>query len=177
MAEELARGEGERGGPAAGGVVRGAAAAAEDAAREARRRRRRTWIILASISIGWKLVVFTLGAALPRWLIEDGIAELPAPHRAYGERAKQTAIGLWNGPIERHGFVRTVRVMSVGEAAAGDPLRGHPGAAAPHCEGLSARVRAYTYFAIPYSEVRTVCDTGVVEYRVFRRRKRLATAS
>src|SRR5215208_4222954 len=108
------------------------------------RRRRRSGVILAAISRGWKLVVFTLGAALPRWLIEDGIAELPAPHRAYGERAKQTALGLWNGPIERHGLVRTVRVMSVSQAAAGDPLRGR--AAAPHCEGLSARVRAYTYF-------------------------------
>jgi hypothetical protein len=32
-------------------------------------------------------------------------------------------------------------------------------------------VRAYTYFGIPYSEVRTTCDRGVVEYRVFRRRK------
>lgn len=174
MAEELARGDdGQQG----GGVVRGAAAAAEDAAREARRRRRRTWIILASISIGWKLIVFTLGAALPRWLIDDGIADLPAPHRAYGEQAKQTALGLWNGPIERHGFVRTVRVVSVGEASAADPLRGRAGAAAAQCDGLSARVRAYTYFAIPYSEVRTVCDTGVVEYRVFRRRKRAANAS
>jgi hypothetical protein len=60
--------------------------------------------------------------------------------------------------------------MSVGAAAAGDPLGTHPGAAEPHCRGLSARVRAYTYFAIPYSEVRTVCDAGVVEYRVFRRK-------
>ena len=140
------------------------------AALEARRRRRRTWIILASISIGWKVVVFTLGAALPRWLIEDGIAELPVPHRAYATRAKQGARALWNGPIERYGLVRTVRVMSVGQAADGDPLRAHPAATAAHCEGLSARVRAYTYFAIPYSEARMVCDTGVVEYRVFRRR-------
>ena len=39
----------------------------------------------------------------------------------------------------------------------------------------SARVRAYTYFAIPYSEVRTLCETGTVEYRVLRRRPRRDT--
>ncbi len=118
---------------------------------------------LAAISIGWKLLVFTVGAALPRWLINDGIAELPAEHRPYGTEAKQTALALWDGPIERHGVVRTVRVMSVARAT--------PAPAGSECGGLSARVRAYTYFAIPYSEVRTICDSGVVEYRVFRRRR------
>ena len=136
----------------------------------ARRRRMRVWIILASISVGWKVIVFTLGAAIPRWLIDDGVAALPLASRVYGEQARQTAMSLWNGPIERYGFVRAVRVMSVDTlphetlAAAGVQGTGR-------CDGgrLGARVRAYTYFAIPYSEVRTVCDTGHVEYRVFRR--------
>lgn len=127
------------------------------------RNRRRTLLILASISIGWKILVFTLGAALPRWLVEDGVDDLPAALQPYGEEARQTAMALWNGPIERHGIVRGVRVMSV-DRVTGDGSTG--------CDGLGARVRAYTYFAIPYSEVRTVCDTGVVEYRVFRRRHR-----
>jgi hypothetical protein len=120
-------------------------------------------MVLAAISIGWKLLVFTLGAALPRWLIEDGLAELPPHMRTYAESAKQTALALWSKPIERHGLVRTVRVMSVDSSAMAESL---------DCGGLSARIRAYTYFAIPYSEVRTQCDTGVVEYRVFRRRRR-----
>lgn len=118
-------------------------------------------LILASISVGWKVVVFTLGAALPRWLIQDGIAELPAAFQPYGEEAKQTALGLWNGPIERHGLVRTVRVLSVERVTDADTFA--------RCNGLGARVRAYTYFAIPYSEARTVCDRGVVEYRILRR--------
>ena len=77
-------------------------------------------------------------------------------------------MGLWNGPIERLGFVRMVRVISV-DTLPRATLAGVPEPAG--CEGgrLGARVRAYTYFAIPYSEVRTVCDTGHVEYRVFRR--------
>lgn len=140
----------------------------------ARRKKLRVWIVLASISVGWKVLVFTLGAALPRWLLDDGIAALPAHERAYGAEARRMAMGMWNGPIERHGVVRMVKVMSV------DTLP-HPAlatvaptgaAAGARCDGarLAARVRAYTYFAIPYSEVRTVCDTGEVEYRVFRRK-------
>ena len=148
-------------------------APAADPADVARRRRQRVWIVLASISIGWKVLVFTLGAAIPRWVIDDGIDALPIASRTYAEEARHTAMALWNGPIERHGFVRMVRVMSV------DTL-GHATLAAAgvsdsgRCESgrLGARVRAYTYFAIPYSEVRTVCDTGHVEYRVFRRRPR-----
>ena len=139
-----------------------AASPAAAPAPSARSRRWRMLLILASISVGWKLVVFTLGAALPRWLIRDGIAELPEAFQPYGEEAKQTALGLWNGPIERRGLVRTVRVVSVERVADAE--------AAERCSGLGARVRAYTYFAIPYSEVRTVCDSGIVEYRVFRRR-------
>jgi hypothetical protein len=129
-------------------------------------RRWRTWIILASISIGWKVLVFTLGAALPRWYIKDGVAELPAAVQPYAMEAMETARGLWRGPIERHGIVRAVRVVSVAQA----PTTAGTGAG-DTCDGMSARVRAYTYFAIPYSEVRTLCDSGIVEYRVFRRRK------
>ena len=149
-------------------------------AEDARRRRVRVWIILASISVGWKVLVFTLGAAIPRWVLDDGIAALPLASREYAAEARQTAMGLWNGPIERYGFVRMVRVMSVdslphaGVADAANGATGTTGAtgAAARCDGarLGARVRAYTYFAIPYSEVRTVCDTGHVEYRVFRRK-------
>lgn len=124
---------------------------------------RRTLIILAAISLGWKLLVFTLGAALPRWLVSDGLDELPPQYRSYGDSARATAIALWNGPIERRGLIRTVRVMSVESLATPDLPVG--------CDGRSARVRAYTYFAIPYSEVRTLCDSGVVEYRVLRRRR------
>ena len=146
----------------------------------------RLWIILASISVGWKVLVFTVGAAVPRWLISDGIAQLPAPLQEYGREAKRTALTLWNGPIERYGVVRTVRVVSVhvgdpagdaaGRAAAVDPRRqlaagALPGPGADRCDGHGAIVRAYTYFGIPYSEARTRCDSGVVEYRVFRRRK------
>ena len=137
---------------------------ATEPAATSRSKRTRTLLILASISIGWKVIVFTLGAAIPRWMIEDGIADLPPAFREYGEEARRTALALYDGPIERYGLVRTVRVLSVEQLP-------HT-ARATHCGSLGARVRAYTYFAIPYSEVRTVCDQGVVEYRVFRRRHR-----
>lgn len=121
------------------------------------RRRRRMLITLGSISIGWKILVFTLGAALPKWLIDDGIAAIASERREYAATARQTALGLWNGRIERHGLVRAVRVLRVDSLTAGS------------CSGYAARVRAYTYFAIPYSEVQTACDSGVVLYRVFKR--------
>ena len=124
------------------------------------------WIILATISVGWKVLIFTVGAAVPHWLISDGIAQLPAPLQEYGREAKRTALTLWNGPIERYGVVRTVRVMSV---HVGDPAADAAGSA-DRCDGHGAIVRAYTYFGIPYSEARTRCESGVVEYRVFRRR-------
>jgi hypothetical protein len=126
------------------------------------------WLALLGVSIGWKVLVFTVGAAVPRWLIDDGIEQLPAALQGYGREARATALALWNGPIERHGLVRTVRVVSVH----GPMYASAAGAtAAPGCDGRGALVRAYTYFGIPYSEVRTTCDRGVVEYRVFRRRK------
>lgn len=132
-----------------------------------RRRRRRLWLALLGVSVGWKVIVFTIGAAVPRWLIDDGIEQLPVALQAYGREARVTALALWNGPIERHGLVRTVRVVSAHAGpsyAAADP-------SAARCGGRHALVRAYTYFGIPYSDVRTTCDRGVVEYRVFRRRK------
>lgn len=122
--------------------------------------RRRTWLVLAGISLGWKLLVFTLGAALPRWILTDGIAELPPEHQQYAMEAGLLARQLWSGPLERHGLVQLVRVESVDTVT--PPT--------DDCRGLGARVRAYTYFAIPYSEVRTRCGRGTVEYRVFRRR-------
>jgi hypothetical protein len=138
------------------------------AAREALRQRR--WKLawtLAAISVGWKVLVFTLGAAVPHWLIDDGVAQLPLAMQPYGVQARETARALWNGPIERHGVVRKVRVVSVFPTSATEGTAG--------CR-FGARVRAYTYFAIPYSEVRTECGRGVVEYRVFRRRGPKSTA-
>jgi hypothetical protein len=128
-----------------------------------RGKKRKVLLTMAAISIGWKVIVFTLGAAIPNWVIDDGLQALPVHHRPYGREAKLTAMALWNGPIERYGFVRRVRVLSVDSAAAAPAGAG--------CGGMSAHVRAYTYFAIPYSEARTVCDSGVVEYRVWRRRR------
>jgi hypothetical protein len=120
--------------------------------------------MLAAVSVGWKLLVFTIGAAVPHWLVSDGIADLPPEWRAYGDSARSMAIALWNGPVERRGLIRIVRVISVESLPSFDMPAG--------CDGRSARVRAYTYFAIPYSEVRTLCETGTVEYRVVRRRPR-----
>jgi hypothetical protein len=136
-----------------------------------RRSRRETLLLLAAISVGWKVIVFTLGAALPGWLVTDGLDELPATHRAYGAASMATARALWNTPIERlGGVVRQVRVVSVDSVHTS--VASQTGRARTACTGLGARVRAYTYFAIPYSEVRTTCDHGVVEYRVLRSRPR-----
>jgi len=158
-----------------------AAAAAAAGQPDARRRRRRLWLALLGVSVGWKVLVFTVGAAVPRWLIDDGIAQLPAALQGYGREARSTALALWNGPIERYGLVRTVRVVSVhgpmyadaDGLTGGEQLAAAGGGTSPAagCDGRGALVRAYTYFGIPYSEVRTTCDRGVVEYRVFRRRK------
>ena len=127
------------------------------------RSRWRPWLLLLAFSVAWKVVVLTLGAAVPRWIIDDGVGHIPVGMQPYANQARATALALWDGPIERRTLVRLVRVVSV------DSARSH---AAEECGGKSARVRAYTFFAIPYSEVRTVCDHGVVEYRVFRRRIR-----
>jgi hypothetical protein len=108
------------------------------------------------------VIVLTLGAAVPRWFIDDGDTHIPTAMRPYANEARQTALALWDGPMERSTVVRRVRVMSVDSARSGT---------SESCGGKSARVRAYTFFAIPYSEVRTVCDSGVVEYRVFRRHR------
>jgi hypothetical protein len=142
-----------------------AARAPGDGSRPTRRWRGwRPWLILAAISVGWKVLVLTIGAALPQWIVGDGVDHLPPPLQPYAEQSKQTALRLWSGPIERRGLVRAVRVVSVDSNALGD--------SAARCNGFQAEVRAYTYFAIPYSEVRTVCDAGVVVYRIFRRRAR-----
>lgn len=125
-----------------------------------RRSRWRPWLLLLVFSVAWKVLVLTLGAAVPRWVIDDGVDHIPLSMQPYASQARATALALWNGPMERHTLVRLVRVMSVDSAQTN---------AAEGCGGKSARVRAYTFFAIPYSDVRTVCDSGVVEYRVFRR--------
>ena len=128
----------------------------------ARRSRWRPWFLVLGISIGWKVLVLTLGAAMPHWVIDDGFDHIPTSMQPYASQARATALALWDTPIERTGLVRLVRVVSV-DSVRGEDIRG--------CGGKSARVRAYTFFAIPYSEVRTVCDSGVVEYRVFRRHR------
>ena len=131
------------------------------------RTRRRTLITLAAISVGWKVLVLTLGVAVPRWFIDDGVAAQPLELQPYARDARQNAASLWNGRIERYGVVRMLRVVSVDRSTATDDAR--------RCGGFGARVRAYTYFGVPYSEARMVCDSGVVEYRVFRGRPRPAT--
>ena len=135
--------------------------------------KRRVLLTLAAISVGWKVLVLTVGAAVPGWLIDDGVAALPTELRPYARDAKVSAARLWNGPIERHGVVRTLRVVSVRRVPDAHP----DGAAARRCGGLEARVRAYTYFGVPYSEAHLVCDSGVVEYRVFRSRAATAAAA
>ena len=120
----------------------------------------RPWLFLLGISVAWKVLVLTLGAAVPRWLIDDGLEHIPATMQPYASQARATALALWDWPIERTGIVRLVRVVSVDTVVSAD---------AGGCGGKTARIRAYTFFAIPYSEVRTVCDRGIVEYRVFRR--------
>lgn len=123
-------------------------------------RRWRMLLILGSISIGWKVFVLTAGAALPHYFLDDGLKQVPAELVPYGTQAREIARDLWGGRIERMA-VRKIRLVSVARVP-GDET-------AAHCGGLNAHVRAYTYFALPYSEVHTVCDRGVVEYRVFRR--------
>jgi hypothetical protein len=120
-------------------------------------------LLLLAFSVAWKVVVLTLGAALPHWVLDDGLEHIPLSMQPYATQARATAVALWSNPIERSALVRLVRVVSVDSAGSGDAAR--------NCGGMSARVRAYTFFALPYSEVRTVCDRGVVEYRVFRRRR------
>jgi hypothetical protein len=126
------------------------------------RSRKRLWFGLAAFSIGWKVVLFTLGAAVPRWVIGDGLDLVPAEGRFYAQQAKVTALSLWNHPLERLGIVQALRVIRVDRVPAASAL------ATKGCQGRLVTVRAYTYFAIPYSEARTTCDTGVVQYRVFR---------
>lgn len=130
----------------------------------AARRRWRPWLVLFGIGVAWKVVVFTLGAAVPRWVIGDGVAHLPAAMRAQAFDAQLTARTLWDHPLERLGLVRATRVMrldTIPVASLRDTVTGPP------CRRLRATVRAYTYFAIPYSEAYTVCDSGAVAYRVF----------
>jgi hypothetical protein len=124
-------------------------------------RRWRLWLLLAMVSLSWKVLVLTVGSALPRWLLDDGLTNVSPELRPYSMQATTIARALWSGPIERHS-VRHVRLVSIERV---------PGGGGERCGGLRARVRAYTFFAIPYSEVRTSCDTGVVEYRIIRRRR------
>lgn len=124
----------------------------------------RPWFIVFGIGIAWKVVVLTLGAAVPRWVIGDGIAHLPAETRNYAQAAQATVRPLWNLPIERWGVVRALRVERVDTAIGLSPDDSVRGA---RCGNLRATVRAYTYFAIPYGRARTLCDVGQVEYRLF----------
>ena len=135
----------------------------------ARRSRWRPWLLLLAFSVAWKVVALTLGAAVPRWVIDDSVDHIPLSMQPYANQARATALALWNGPIERRTLVRLVRVVSVDSVDGVDGVDGARSQAGEECGGKSARVRAYTFFAIPYSDVRTVCGSGIVEYRVFRR--------
>lgn len=132
-------------------------------ARLRRLARWRTLLVLGAISLGWKLLLLGVGGTMVKLFVGDGLAAVPGEFQQYGTEAMGVARALWTGPIERYG-VRGVRVVSV-ERLAGD-------LDAARCGGLTARVKAYTFFAIPYSEVRTVCDRGIVEYRVLPHRTR-----
>ncbi len=110
-------------------------------------------------------MLFGVGGAVASLAIDDGLAAVPSELQPYGVQARETARSLWTGPIERRG-IREIRLLSV--------ERGRDQAAAA-CGGLTARVRAYTFFAIPYSEVRTICDRGTVEYRGLPRRRRASS--
>lgn len=128
-------------------------------------------MILLGVSAGWKLIVLTLGAAVPRWVIGDGMDLIPVGARVYAEQAKVTAATLWDHPLERLGLVQALRVMRVDTLATRtDTTAVSAGSATPSCAERVVTVRAYTYFAIPYSEARTICDSGVVKYRGFRPR-------
>lgn len=142
---------------------RGTAEAGTDPAPPTPRwRGRRALLVLVAISIGWKVLLLGVGGTVVTLLVDDGLSAVPRELQPYGAEAIRTARALWAGPIDRHG-VRGVRVMSVERLAGGSAAR---------CGGLTARVRAYTFFAIPYSEVRTVCDRGIVQYRVLPHRTR-----
>jgi hypothetical protein len=134
-------------------------------------RRRRLLIAAIAVSVSWKVLVLGVGGALSRALIDDGLAEVAPENRAYGQQALATARALWSGPLERHGVVRRLHVVRIDRVAA-DNTDADGDADAARCGGLTARVRAYTFFAIPYSEARTVCDRGTVEYRVLPHRRR-----
>ena len=125
----------------------------------------RPWIVVIAFGIAWKVVVLTLGVAVPKWVIGDGVAHLPQNVQSYAMTAQVTARALWDLPVERLGIVRALRVVKVDTARMLSQADSVVGAA---CGNLQAKVRAYTYFAIPYGEAHTLCDSGVLEYRVFR---------
>ncbi len=129
-------------------------------------RRWRPWLVLFGIGVAWKVVVFTLGAAVPKWVIGDGVAHLPLTLHAQAFNAQTIARSLWDHPLERLGLVRATRVMRLDTL----PVAASDSAGVLPCQRLRATVRAYTYFAIPYSEAQTTCDSGVVNYRFFPRR-------
>lgn len=126
----------------------------------------RPWVLVIAFGIAWKVIVLTLGVAVPRWVIGDGVAHLPQHVQPYAMTAQVTARALWDLPVERLGVVRALRVMRVDTARVLSQRDSVVGAA---CGNLQATVRAYTYFAIPYGEAQTLCDSGVLQYRVFRR--------
>ena len=126
----------------------------------------RPWVVILALGIAWKVIVLTVGVAVPKWLIGDGIAHLPPSVKPYALTAQVTARALWDLPVERLGIVRALRVVRVDTAQVLSQRDSVVGAV---CGNLQATIRAYTYFAIPYGEARTLCDSGVVEYRVFRR--------
>jgi hypothetical protein len=106
-------------------------------------------------------------------MIDDGITLLPVAEQAYALQAKTMAMELWDHPLERFGgVVRALRVIKVDSTASfaleSPPSSNRSGGAEP-CQGVEATVRAYTYFAIPYSEALIGCGSGVVQCRVFRR--------
>lgn len=126
-----------------------------------KKKRLRPWLVLFAVGLVWKLLVITVGTALPKWLIDDGVEAQPDSLRAYARSAKDIAFKVFTNPIERVGIVQDVRVMDITRVAADST---------DACGGLRARVRVYSYFNLPYSEVRTTCAQGVIAYRLIPRR-------
>ena len=89
------------------------AATVNTAALPPRRSRWRPWLLLLAFSVAWKVVVLTLGAAVPHWVIDDGLEHIPLSMQPYATQARATALALWDNPIERSTLVRLVRVVSV----------------------------------------------------------------
>ena len=55
--------------------------------------------------VAWEVVVLTLGAALPHWIVDDGFDYIPISMQSYATEARATALALWTSLLsEVHWF-------------------------------------------------------------------------